>query len=114
MDMEDESGHDEKVLAVLDDPRFDHITELDHICSHLKKEIQHFFENYKKLEIKNGKQKWARVLGWGSKQKAIEVCFLWFWILRRTFKLPTFQKYVFNIAEFWQIFKSDGKISELH
>jgi len=35
--------------------------------------MQHFFENYKKLEIKNGKQKWARVLGWGSKQKAIEV-----------------------------------------
>jgi inorganic pyrophosphatase len=73
MDMEDESGHDEKVLAVLDDPRFDHITELEHIGSHLRKEIEHFFENYKKLEIKNGKQKWAKVLGWGSKQKALDV-----------------------------------------
>jgi inorganic pyrophosphatase len=73
MDMKDESGHDEKVLAVLDDPRFDHITELEHIDAHLRKEIEHFFENYKKLEIKNGKQKWAQVLGWGSKAKALEV-----------------------------------------
>merc|ERR1719375_2865215 len=73
MDMEDESGHDEKVLAVLNDPRFDHITELDHISPHLRKEIQHFFENYKKLEVKNGKQKWAKVLGWAGKARALEV-----------------------------------------
>jgi inorganic pyrophosphatase len=73
MDMEDESGHDEKVLAVLDDPRFDHITELEHIGVHCRNEIEHFFENYKKLEIKNGKQKWAKVLGWGSKAKALAV-----------------------------------------
>jgi inorganic pyrophosphatase len=44
---------------VLDDPRFDHITELEHISPHVLKEIQHFFENYKKLEAKNGKQQWA-------------------------------------------------------
>jgi inorganic pyrophosphatase len=60
LDLEDENGHDEKILAVLDDPRFDHITELEHISSHLRKEIQHFFENYKKLEVKTGKQQWTK------------------------------------------------------
>jgi inorganic pyrophosphatase len=60
VDLEDEYGHDEKIVAVLDDPRFDHITELEHISPHLRKEVQHFFENYKKLEVKNGKQQWAK------------------------------------------------------
>jgi inorganic pyrophosphatase len=60
VDLEDENGHDEKILAVLDDPRFDHITELEHISTHLRQEIQNFFENYKKLEVKHGKQQWGR------------------------------------------------------
>jgi inorganic pyrophosphatase len=73
MDMEDEGGRDEKVIAVLPDKRFDHIHDLDDIPQHLRNEIKHFFENYKKLEKKNGKQKWARVLGWGNKEAALKV-----------------------------------------
>jgi len=74
MDMEDESGHDEKLIAVLSNQAsMDHITQLDHVPEHLRKEIQHFFENYKVLEIKKGKPKWAKVLGWGDKAKALEV-----------------------------------------
>lgn len=74
MDMEDESGHDEKLIAVIDNQKStESMTTLDHVPMHLQKEIQHFFENYKLLEIKNGKQKWAKVLGWGDKSKAMAV-----------------------------------------
>jgi len=74
MDMEDESGHDEKIIAVLDYQRStDHITQLDHVPQHLRREIEHFFENYKLLETKKGKPKWAKVLGWGDKARALEV-----------------------------------------
>jgi len=74
MDMEDESGHDEKLIAVLSAQRStDHITHLEHVPTHLRREIQHFFENYKLLETKKGKPKWAKVLGWGDKDRALEV-----------------------------------------
>mmetsp|Transcript_65401 Transcript_65401/g.171320 ORF Transcript_65401/g.171320 Transcript_65401/m.171320 type:complete len:638 (-) Transcript_65401:368-2281(-) len=74
MDMEDESGHDEKMIAVLENQRStDHITQLEHVPAHLRREIQHFFENYKLLETKKGKPKWAKVLGWGDKTRALEV-----------------------------------------
>jgi len=74
MDMEDESGHDEKLIAVLDNQRStDHVRELQHVPKHLQREIQHFFENYKVLEKKKGKAKWAKVLGWSDKARAVEV-----------------------------------------
>eukprot|EP00929_Paragymnodinium_shiwhaense_P006238 TRINITY_DN1092_c0_g1_i1.p2 TRINITY_DN1092_c0_g1~~TRINITY_DN1092_c0_g1_i1.p2 ORF type:complete len:651 (+),score=214.35 TRINITY_DN1092_c0_g1_i1:86-2038(+) len=74
MDMEDESGHDEKIIAVLADQAFtDHIKDKDDVPEHLRREIHHFFENYKVLEMKKGKPKWARVIGWGDKAKAMEV-----------------------------------------
>jgi inorganic pyrophosphatase len=74
MDMEDESGHDEKLIAVIaNHTAMDHMTTLDHVPEHMKQEIQHFFENYKLLEMKKGKPKWAKVLGWGDKAKAMEV-----------------------------------------
>ncbi|KAJ9442687.1 Inorganic pyrophosphatase [Diplonema papillatum] len=74
MDMEDESGRDEKIIAVLADSRTSaHIESLETIPPHLVREIQHFFENYKVLEKKHGKAKWARVLGWGSRERALEV-----------------------------------------
>lgn len=74
MDMEDESGHDEKVIAVLSNQSAtSHIEKLDDIPSHLRREIQHFFENYKVLEMKKGKAKWAKVLGWGDKDAALQI-----------------------------------------
>jgi len=74
MDMEDESGRDEKLIAVLDNQRStDHVKELHHVPQHLQREIQHFFENYKRLEKKKGKAKWAKVLGWSDRARAVEV-----------------------------------------
>lgn len=66
LDMEDEEGRDWKILAVATkDPRFKDIANLDDVDSHLKDEIQHFFEQYKHLE-----NKWATVKGWGSLEEA--------------------------------------------
>lgn len=60
IDMEDEAGQDWKVIAVAEkDPRMKEIQSVEDLGSHFKKEIQHFFEEYKKLE-----DKWAKVKGW--------------------------------------------------
>ncbi len=49
--MRDEAGGDDKILCVpAQDPRVEHITELEHISNHARLEIQHFFEVYKDLE----------------------------------------------------------------
>jgi inorganic pyrophosphatase len=74
MDMEDEAGRDEKLIAVISNQKStEHLLSLDDVPAHLKKEIHHFFENYKLLEMKKGKPKWARVLGWGDKQQALDL-----------------------------------------
>lgn len=76
LDMEDESGIDYKVIAVPDDkidPRFKHINSMDDLTEHQKKEIQEFFEVYKRLEP----NKWVKVVGFKSKEEAesiIEKC----------------------------------------
>lgn len=70
--MEDESGQDEKILAVPVsklDPSFDHIQDLEDLDPMLKQRISHFFENYKDLE----KGKWVKVLKWEGKAKALEL-----------------------------------------
>jgi inorganic pyrophosphatase len=49
--MRDEKGPDAKVLAVpAGDPRWSHIEDLEDMPSHLRAEIEHFFEVYKALE----------------------------------------------------------------
>ncbi|HEX9683357.1 MAG TPA: inorganic diphosphatase [Acidimicrobiales bacterium] len=49
--MADEAGPDAKLLCVpSDDPRWDHLQDLDDISAHLRAEIHHFFEVYKALE----------------------------------------------------------------
>lgn len=76
LDMEDESGIDYKIIAVPDDkidPRFKHINSVDDLPEHQKKELQEFFETYKRLEP----NKWVKVVGFKSKEEAeaiIEKC----------------------------------------
>jgi inorganic pyrophosphatase len=76
LDMEDESGIDYKIIAVPDDkidPRFKHINSIDDLTEHQRKEIQEFFETYKRLEP----NKWVKVVGFKSKEEAekiIEQC----------------------------------------
>ncbi len=59
--MQDESGTDEKIIAVpVADPRFDGIRSLDGLARHWLIEIENFFSIYKELEA--GKH--ASVKGW--------------------------------------------------
>ncbi len=49
--LEDESGEDPKILSVpISDPRFDGILDIKDVHPHRLKEIQEFFETYKRLE----------------------------------------------------------------
>lgn len=70
--MEDESGMDEKILAVPIsklDITFDYIQDIDNVPEMLKEKIKHFFEYYKKLE----KNKWVKIVGWENANKAKEI-----------------------------------------
>ncbi|MFB6187929.1 MAG: inorganic diphosphatase, partial [Halobacteriaceae archaeon] len=51
MKMIDDGEQDDKVIAVpSEDPRYDHITELDDLTLQKRAEIEEFFETYKNLE----------------------------------------------------------------
>lgn len=53
MEMTDDAESDHKIIGVpTHDIRFDHVKELEDINPHMLKEIQHFFENNKKLKKK--------------------------------------------------------------
>jgi inorganic pyrophosphatase len=53
LEMSDEKGRDQKVLAVpVDDPRYDSNRHLDTVSRHRLREIEHFFTIYKELEGK--------------------------------------------------------------
>ncbi len=66
LDMTDEQGHDEKILAVpTHDPRYRHITRLEHIGPHWQREIENFFATYKALE-----DKWTELVGWKDAPEA--------------------------------------------
>ncbi|MES2215082.1 MAG: inorganic diphosphatase [Pseudomonadota bacterium] len=67
--MEDESGQDEKIIAVPVaklDVTFADIKAMEDIDPMLKARIVHFFEHYKDLE----KGKWVKVTGWADAAKA--------------------------------------------
>ena len=70
--LEDEEGEDPKVLSVpVSDPRFDGYEDLSDVHPHLLKEIQEFFETYKRLEPR----KWVRFKAWkdsGEARKLVE------------------------------------------
>jgi inorganic pyrophosphatase len=70
--MEDESGIDEKILAVPTtkiEPYFANIQEYTDMPQILLDQIKHFFEHYKDLE----KNKWVKVTGWQGKARALEI-----------------------------------------
>ena len=70
--MEDESGKDEKILAVPVqklDPKMAKINELEDLPEITLKQIKHFFETYKDLEP----GKWVKVTGFEGKEKAKEL-----------------------------------------
>ncbi|MCK5044616.1 inorganic diphosphatase [Candidatus Parcubacteria bacterium] len=72
--MSDEAGGDNKIIAVpVDkvDPRFHEIKDIADVGEHLKKEIELFMRDYKKLEVE--KYKHVKVDGWGGKEKAQEI-----------------------------------------
>ncbi len=67
--MVDEKGPDAKILAVpAGDPRWDHISDLTDVPTHLLAEIQHFFEVYKALEP----AKSTEVGRWAGRPEALQ------------------------------------------
>ena len=51
LDMEDDGKLDYKLISVVDcDPRYDGVTELQHLSPFVLKEIENFFSNYKLLQ----------------------------------------------------------------
>jgi inorganic pyrophosphatase len=67
LSMTDEAGADAKILCVLEsDPRFEEITELAHVPTHLLSEIENFFATYKVLEKKP-----TATLGWNDRLAAL-------------------------------------------
>ncbi|MDQ7819553.1 MAG: inorganic diphosphatase [Armatimonadota bacterium] len=66
LDMVDEKGRDQKILAVpAGDPRFAEVVELAQLPPHFLAEIEHFFTVYKTLERKP-----TEVLGWSGRPDA--------------------------------------------
>ena len=51
LDMEDDGKLDYKLISVVDcDPRYDDVTQLEHLSPFVLKEIENFFSNYKILK----------------------------------------------------------------
>ncbi len=66
LDMQDERGRDQKILAVpAVDPRFAEVHDLAGLPRHLLLEIEHFFTVYKTLEEKS-----TEILGWKGSEEA--------------------------------------------
>ncbi len=70
--MEDESGQDEKVVAVPSRTltgMYDKVDAYHDLPVQLIKQIEHFFSHYKDLES----GKWVKVVRWGSQTEAAEL-----------------------------------------
>jgi inorganic pyrophosphatase len=69
LEMEDEHGVDDKLLAVAqDDPRYDGVDTLDDLPAHILKEVVHFFGTYKELQ---GLE--TTVGHWQGRERALDV-----------------------------------------
>jgi inorganic pyrophosphatase len=70
--MEDESGMDEKIIAVPHhkvNPRYDEVQELSDLPKFLVEQVTYFFEHYKDMNP----EKWVKVQGMEGKEKAMEL-----------------------------------------
>jgi len=68
--IEDEKGIDPKILSVLvNDARFEGYKDISDVHKHELKEIEEFFETYKRLEP----HKWTKIKGWKNAAEAIEI-----------------------------------------
>ncbi|MEM2101989.1 MAG: inorganic diphosphatase [Candidatus Bathyarchaeia archaeon] len=68
--MEDEKGEDPKILSVpIGDPRFEGYHDITDVHPHRLKEIQEFFEIYKRLEPR----KWVKFKAWEKAAKAKKI-----------------------------------------
>jgi inorganic pyrophosphatase len=69
LDMQDEKGPDQKILAVpIGDPRFTRMRDLGDIDPHWLLEIENFFQTYKTLEDKQ-----TEVVGWENAEAAFRL-----------------------------------------
>src|SRR3989344_5826268 len=71
LEMEDEAGIDNKVVAVplpKVDPKYKENNDVTDITEKVKEEIKFFFENYKK----NEPGKWVKLKEWKGKEEAVE------------------------------------------
>ena len=67
--MEDESGGDEKIIAVPSPKltkRYINVQKISDLPEITLEQIRHFFEHYKDLE----RGKWVKVIGWGDPDEA--------------------------------------------
>jgi inorganic pyrophosphatase len=68
--IEDEKGADPKILSVLtDDARFEGIHDITDVHTHQLREIQEFFETYKRLEP----HKWVKIKEWQTAEAAQKI-----------------------------------------
>ena len=68
--IEDEHGDDPKILSVLvNDARFDGYNDIQDVHQHRLKEIQEFYETYKRLEP----HKWVKFKDWKNVKNAKEI-----------------------------------------
>lgn len=71
LEMEDEAGEDNKIVAVplpKVDPKFANYNDIADVPKKILDDIKYFFENYKKTEP----GKWVKVKGWKGKTQALE------------------------------------------
>lgn len=72
LEMEDEAGKDEKIIAVPKekiDPFWGKFEDIDEIPEAYKNQIKHFFENYKTLEP----GKWVKIKNWLNREEAEKI-----------------------------------------
>jgi len=72
LQMEDEAGNDEKLIAVPPakiDPQYGNIQDISDVPDYSKNKIKHFFETYKTLEP----GKWVKVASWQDATTAKKV-----------------------------------------
>jgi inorganic pyrophosphatase len=68
LEMSDDKGQDEKILAVTkDDPRWNDVQTLDDVHKHQLLEVEHFFLEYKTLERKKVVSE-----GWRNRDEAMQ------------------------------------------